>query len=254
MIRARVIRRTLVSLAILWFLLATVARALPTVAGVDHGAASSRIMFEHAVDSRADSLSPLLASPVEAKALDEMLRGSKGQVQRWAASPELVVLGSVMEYRGGDRADYLATAETLTEAEIDQMVDDLTAALALLTGNAFGEFSAVTRERPVAGSVTRVTRPNQIIVGRYQGVRTQLNTIGLGGRASRSDGTITAAAILLDEEFDRTNTARRLLRTHELGHALGYNHVQSRISIMNPRIGPEPTDFDRKAALIAFQK
>jgi hypothetical protein len=27
----------------------------------------------------------------------------------------------------------------------------------------------------------------------------------------------------------------------------------SRVSIMNPKIGPEPTDFDRVAARLAFQ-
>ena len=40
---------------------------------------------------------------------------------------------------------------------------------------------------------------------------------------------------------------------HELGHALGYNHVHSRASIMNPQIGSEPTDIDRAVARVAFQ-
>jgi hypothetical protein len=44
------------------------------------------------------------------------------------------------------------------------------------------------------------------------------------------------------------------LRIHELGHALGYQHVQTTPSIMRPTIGPEPTDFDRAAALIAYQR
>jgi predicted Zn-dependent protease len=47
---------------------------------------------------------------------------------------------------------------------------------------------------------------------------------------------------------------RRLLRIHELGHALGYNHVKSRRSIMNPTLGSEPTDFDRRAAMVAFRR
>ncbi len=49
----------------------------------------------------------------------------------------------------------------------------------------------------------------------------------------------------LDREFDRDDSRRRLLRIHELGHALGYQHVESRTSIMNPSVGPEPTEFDR---------
>jgi len=61
-------------------------------------------------------------------------------------------------------------------------------------------------------------------------------------------------ASVLDNEFDRTSELRRLLRTHELGHALGYNHVKSRVSIMNPRIGPELTDFDRQVVMLAFRR
>ena len=58
----------------------------------------------------------------------------------------------------------------------------------------------------------------------------------------------------LDRDFDRGDARRRLLRIHELGHALGYQHVRSRTSIMNPAIGSEPTDFDRAGASIAFQR
>ena len=77
-------------------------------------------------------------------------------------------------------------------------------------------------------------------------------TIGFGGRSTRGS-TIRAGSIILDSDFDRTSDTRRLLRMHELGHALGYNHVQSRSSIMNPKLGSEVTSFDRSAARIAFQ-
>ncbi len=41
---------------------------------------------------------------------------------------------------------------------------------------------------------------------------------------------------------------------HELGHALGYNHVTVRTSVMNPVISGEPTDFDRTGAKVAFER
>lgn len=67
-----------------------------------------------------------------------------------------------------------------------------------------------------------------------------------------ASGAITSGAMMLDAEYDRTSKRRRLLRTHELGHALGYNHVVARASIMNARIGTDLTDFDRKAAMVVF--
>jgi hypothetical protein len=246
----RAVRAAILGFALVWLAMAATLDRSHT----GYRAEPISIAFASAVDGQMTRPVPTHSSALEATALDEMLRGSKGQMQRWATVPELVVLGSVMEYRTGDRADYLATADVLDDEEVAAMVDDLTQALAVLSGNTFRNFSAVKRERVAAGSASRITRPNQIVVGRYRGVQAELKTIGLGGRSTRADGIITAAAILLDDDFDRTNPARRLLRMHELGHALGYNHVQARTSIMNPRIGPEPTDFDRRAALIAFAR
>jgi hypothetical protein len=244
------LRAAILGFALVWLAMAVTLE--PSQAG--HGTDTISIAFASAVDGQVTRPAPAHSSALDATALDEMLRGSKGQMQRWATVPELVVLESVMEYRTGDRADYPATADVLGDKEVSGMVEDLTEALAVLSGNTFRTFSAIKREPVAAGSAARITRPNQIVVGRYRGVQAELKTIGLGGRSTRANGIITAAAILLDDDFDRTNPARRLLRMHELGHALGYNHVQARTSIMNPRIGPEPTDFDRRAALIAFAR
>ena len=185
-------------------------------------------------------------------ALDEMLRGTNETALRWDRVPELVVLMPVMQYEKTQGTQYRATAERLTGDEAAQLVADLTMALVTLTDNAFQGFAAVRHETAAAGEIVNVMRPGQIVVARYNGVRDQLATIGFGGRSTRGS-TIRAGSIILDSEFDRTSAARQLLRMHELGHALGYNHVQSRASIMNPKIGSEVTSFDRSAARIAFQ-
>jgi hypothetical protein len=189
----------------------------------------------------------------EQTALDEMLRGSKGTLQYWTAAPELVVLMSVMDYRG-DGTDSVATAEELTGADADALEADLTAALRLLTGDNYQQFAAIHRERVPVGERTKVSRPRQIVVGRYSGLRRVRSMIGFGGRAARADGRISGGAILLDRDYDQTSDLRRLLRMHELGHALGYNHVQAQTSIMNPAIGPEPTRFDLMAVRVAFDR
>lgn len=183
---------------------------------------------------------------------DEMLRGPGGQWQRWTRAPELVVLTAVMEYHAGPGVEYVATAEALTRTEVDELIADLTRALADLTGDALA-FAAIHTEFVSPGAQIQIARPGQIVVGRYRGVRTLLNDVGMGGRTSRKDGTITSGAIVLDSEYDRTNKSRRLVRTHELGHALGFNHVVSRPSIMNPRVGSGLTDYDRASASRAFR-
>ncbi len=195
------------------------------------------------------------SSPAANKtALDEMLWGSKGMLQYWTAAPELVVLMSVMEYRGDSGADSVATGEQLTAVEADALEADLTGALRLLTGDNYQQFAAIHREEVPVGEQTRLSRPRQIVVGRYSGLRRTRSTIGFGGRAALADGHIIGGAILLDRDYDQTSDLRRLLRMHELGHALGFNHVRAQTSIMNPAIGSELTGFDRVAIRIAFNR
>jgi hypothetical protein len=187
-------------------------------------------------------------------AVDEMLRGPKGVLQYWSAPPELVVLTTVMDYRGSGGADSVATAELLADEDADLLIADLTDALRALTDGRYARFASVRREAVPVGVRASISRPRQIVVGRYSGLQRESGRIGLGGRTALGDGRITAGAVLVDSDYDRTSGLRRLLRTHELGHALGYNHVQTEASIMNPSIGSEVTAFDRAAIRLAFDR
>jgi hypothetical protein len=191
----------------------------------------------------------------DTKAIEELLHGPKGRREVWTHAPTLVVLTSVLQYSGTDMASgYVATSEQLTTEELVRLTADLTEALDVLTGGAFKSFARIHHESVTNGHKARVLRKGQIVVARYRGVRAAANTVGYGGRTTRGDGSITAAAIILDRDFDKHNDMRDLLRTHELGHALGYNHVESRTSIMNPRVGSVVTEFDRSAVRLAFQE
>jgi len=189
---------------------------------------------------------------VGSSAYDEMLRGEHETPLRWDRVPELLVLTSVMQYEQGRGTQYRATSQQLSDEEATQLVSDLTDALLVLTDHTFTAFASVRRESVSAGELVNVMRPGQIVVARYVGVRDQLATIGFGGRSTRGS-TIRAGSIILDNDFDRADDTRGLLRMHELGHALGYNHVLSRPSIMNPKIGPGPTNVDLAIARVAFQ-
>lgn len=184
-------------------------------------------------------------------ALRELLEGPAGQREVWDRVPELVIIGRVVAFEPQPFTQtYRATGETLSVEEIDALVADLTEALGELTGERIEAFATVRVEMPAEGEDVSLFRRGQVVVGRFAGVREQMGTLGYGGRTARR-GTITAGAVMLDAEFDRTAADRHLLRTHELAHALGYNHVEARPSIMNPRVGTAMTSFDRFAIALA---
>jgi hypothetical protein len=196
----------------------------------------------------------MIPSAFDLNAFDEMFRASNARLQRWTARPSLVLLATVMEYRASSGETYTAGSEQLTDDEVAAMREHLTEGLAMLTGNTYTSFASVDVQRPAEGTRVDVLEMGKIFVGRYNGIVTFARTIGYGQWAELADGTVSGGAMYLDRDFDRNDSRRRLLRIHELGHALGLQHVQLRTSIMNPSIGPEPTTFDREAAMIGFQR
>jgi matrixin len=195
----------------------------------------------------------LIPASFDLDSFGQMFRPN-GALQRWTTRPSLVVLASVMRYTSGPREEYAATAEQLTEDEVATLVDHLTEGLSILTSGTFTSFASVDIERPQAGLHASVSRSGKIVMGRYIGIVPLKGTIGYGQWALTDDGSIGGGAMFLDREFDKFDGRRRLLRIHELGHALGLMHVTGRPSIMNPTLGPDVTDFDRAAASIAFQR
>jgi hypothetical protein len=199
------------------------------------------------------TLVSLIPATFDLEAFDEMFRSS-GRLQRWVSQPSLVISGAVLKYERNDADRYEATGEKLSDGDVETLVSHLSEGLALLTAGAYPTFASVNVEWPAAGEEVLVQRRNSIVVGRYSGINSMAQAIGYGGWAEMPDGTIRGGSIWLDRDFDENDGRRRLLRIHELGHALGYNHVTRRTSIMNPAIGPEPTDFDRAGAVIAFKR
>jgi hypothetical protein len=207
------------------------------------------------VDAPADGVRlSLIPNGFDLHAFDELARTANARLQRWTSQPSLVVLMSVMRYTSMGDTTFPATAERISDAEADSMVADLSAALELLTAGTWSGFATVTREAVAEDTRVETIRPGTIVVGRYRGVQSLASTIGWGRWSEQGDGTVVGGALYLDRDFDARSEKRNLLRMHELGHALGYLHVTSRTSIMNPAIGPDPTDFDRVAARIVYNR
>jgi hypothetical protein len=196
----------------------------------------------------------LIPASFDLAAYDEMMRSAGGRLKRWTTQPSLVLIGSVLQFTGDYVEQYTATDENLTDDDVNEMVGHLKEGLSLWTAHTWNTFASVNVERHAAGDRVSVYRQGQIVVGRYKDLRGLGLTIGYGTWAENSDGAVVGGTVFLDRVFDRDDPRRRLLRIHELGHAHGYMHVTSRPSVMNPAIGPEPTDFDHTAAAIAFQR
>jgi hypothetical protein len=196
----------------------------------------------------------LIPTSFDLAAYDEMMRSANSRLQRWVTQPSLVLIQSVMQFTGGYGEQYTASSENLTDDEANEMIGHLSEGLVLWTAHAYDTFASVNVERHAEGDRVSVYRPGQIVVGRYKDLRGLGLTIGYGTWAENPDGAVVGGTVFLDRVFDRDDGRRRLLRIHELGHAHGYKHVTRRTSVMNPTIGPEPTDFDRTAATIAFQR
>jgi hypothetical protein len=150
--------------------------------------------------------------------------------------------------------EVVATSDQLRDDEVASAIAHLTDGLGVLTGGAYLSFARVSIERPEAGTRVRVLRHGDIVVARYYGLASLSGTIGYGLWSERPDGSVNGGSMFLDHDYDRNDGRRRLLRIHELGHALGYQHVTSRASILNPVIGSDITSFDRQAAVIAFDR
>ncbi len=206
------------------------------------------------VDAPASGLRlSLIPASFDMNPFNEMLR-YEARLQRWTSRPRLVILTSVMRFSAMRDDTFFGTDEKISGADVESIVSDMRNALVLLTAGTWSDFSAVDRESVEPAQSVLTTRTGAIVVGRYSGIQAGANTIGYGRWASQSDGTIVGGSVYLDRDYDVTNIQRVKLRTHELGHALGYMHVTATTSIMNPVIGPDPTSFDRQAVRIAFDR
>ena len=190
------------------------------------------------------------AARIEA-ALRELLDSEHGP-EAWNGAPSLVLLTSIMNYAEGTIASgFRATSEQLNDQDLSDLASDLKQALRDLSDGALDGFRTVTRDRVLPARVGTIVRSGRIVVGRFRGLARVTHNLGYGGRRSKN-GVINGGFVLLDADADRDARQRNLLRTHELGHALGYHHVESEPSIMNSRIGSPLTPFDRAMFHLAF--
>lgn len=185
---------------------------------------------------------------------NEMCRLTLSKLTRWTSSPPLVVKTQTMQFTGINDSAFTTVSDAMSTSEYNGLVADLTWALPQMTGSQFTGFASTTRNDGTAGTSVQMLNSGQITVGRFVGLTAATSFWGYTRWQYRDDGVVTAGLIMLDRDFERSGSQfLRSLRTHELGHALGYNHVSSSTpSVMNSAARIEPNTFDLSATRLAF--
>ena len=196
----------------------------------------------------------IIPAAFDLSSFDQMMRSS-GRLQRWTSAPRLVIVAGILQFTATGDNEFVALDQEMSTQEVDELTSDLVAGLAELSGGQLGAFAEITVERPAAGTAVLVKREGAIVVARHKGLTAATTYWGYGRWATTTDGEVVGGIVFLDLDFENSGSAyRQSLRIHELGHALGYNHVTRRTSVMNSSARYLPNDFDRESVRIAFRR
>jgi hypothetical protein len=195
----------------------------------------------------------VIPAAIDLAAFDELARTP--HLRRWTSAPPLVLERRILQAAATTPDDSTATASPalMTDAELADLEGDLTWALDPLTGGVFTRFASVRHTTAPEGASVHLLNSGQITVARIEGLRTQTGFDGFARWEYTDEGRVTGALILLDRQMDKAGD-RRHLRAHELGHALGYNHVTRRASLMQPVGRPGFMPWDRDAMAVAYRR
>jgi hypothetical protein len=194
----------------------------------------------------------LMPKSLNLTAFDQMFRAD-GLLRRWTTAPAVIIQRRVLQFTNVDATSAVATSVVLSDSEIQSITGDVEEVLPGLTGQTFDRFANQSVESAAEGESVSLARTGAIVVAQYQGLTDATTYWGYTRWAWNDRGELRAASIMLDRGFETSGSAyRRTLRAHELGHALGYSHVDVRESVMNVSARVPLTDFDRHGARMAF--
>ena len=200
-----------------------------------------------------DAVVPMIPASFDLNTFNEMLRAPI--LRRWVTAPPLLIERRTLQYADVNASSATSVGTVMTDAEHDGLLSDLRSALGSMTGDAAYGFASVTSQQSPQGTSVTLLNTGRITVARLSGLTQGTGFWGYGRWQSNGRGEIISGIVMLDRDFDAgTNPSVRTLRAHELGHALGYNHVTGRASVMNSSATLAPTPFDLDAFRLAFQR
>lgn len=198
----------------------------------------------------------LIPRSFDLASFNQMFRGRDDYLRRWTSPPSLVVVPRVLAFTSVEADQFTAQGATLSETELQALVSDLNWSLAQMTGGTYTAFASTQIEHVAEGASVTVSRHGQIVVARYAGLQQATTFVGYGRWSWNADGEMLRGIVMLDPDYeDRIGyERRRSLRAHEVGHALGWEHLETRPSVMNAAVRLLPTEFDVAGAALAFRR
>lgn len=207
-------------------------------------------------------LSLIPAAGFDLNLFNQMFRHTQGaggaMLARWTSPPHLVIERRVLQFPSSDASglsasSYTAISDTVSDADVASLTADLADGYAILTDGKLGTFASVTSQTTAPGATVAVSNDARIVVTRIEGLTAATNFWGYARWSTTPDGQVTRGFVMIDAGFERSSSPfKRSLRMHELGHALGCQHVIGTVSVMNSNANSEPTTFDRNAARVAM--
>lgn len=199
----------------------------------------------------------LIPTSFDLAAFDAMARTHEGQLVRWTSTPNLIFQRNLLDYSddaGG--SSYMVLNESLSDADLACLETRAREAVGLMSGNALA----------AGTSTTTAVMPGTRVDGTATGAITVWAARNLGGSAGRGGisyriPALTVAAGIVFLEVAQPGNPNQascagnvnVLR-HEIGHALGYQHVETRASVMQPVNAPAPTPFDQQAFTVFYKR
>ena len=174
-------------------------------------------------------------------------------LRRWTQDPSLIVLTNVVEYDGVAYTP-LVTDRRVPEADFGCLLDGVQGAIAPMSDNVM-TFKKIDVMSPPAGSRFSIpgTTEGTIVLAVARG-------LSANGRASAFAGIqpevlVRGVVWVSADNLPLCGSTAARVYPHELGHALGYQHVTLEASVMS---GIQPTSaltaFDRDAIRIVYQR
>ena len=173
---------------------------------------------------------------------------------RWTRNPRLLLLSHAVDFSGATLGfrEYPVINRPISRPQLDCLATGIGASLAELSGGQLS-WTSVDIGEVEPGTRFRTDETQEGTIAVLMSV--SLGTAGRGtGYVGNEPFILTRGAIWLSAEMiDFCLTS--LLYRHELGHALGYQHVTRTVSFMGSvGLPPTLTDFDRHSIAILFQR